>query len=90
MPLRALVDGRGVQVWDLTREGWADLRRRGRAETAPVLMACCGRPGLAKTSRNGNPFFAHPLMLRRTMIFGDTDLEGFKARLQTSRSVGAP
>lgn len=38
----------------------------------------------------GNPFFAHPLMLRRTMIFGDTDLEGFKARLQTSRSVGAP
>jgi peptidoglycan/xylan/chitin deacetylase (PgdA/CDA1 family) len=38
----------------------------------------------------GNPFFAHPLMLRRTMIFGDTDLEGFKARLQTSRTVGAP
>ena len=38
----------------------------------------------------GNPFFAHPLMLRRTMIFGDTDLEGFKARLQTSRSLGAP
>ncbi len=38
----------------------------------------------------GNPFFAHPLMLRRTMIFGDTDLEGFKARLQTTRSVGAP
>lgn len=38
----------------------------------------------------GNPFFAHPLTLRRTMIFGDTDLEGFKARLQTTRSVGAP
>jgi peptidoglycan/xylan/chitin deacetylase (PgdA/CDA1 family) len=38
----------------------------------------------------GNAFFAHPLMLRRTMIFGDTDLEGFKARLQTSRSVGTP
>jgi peptidoglycan/xylan/chitin deacetylase (PgdA/CDA1 family) len=38
----------------------------------------------------GNPFFAHPLMLRRTMIFGDTDLEAFRARLQTSRSVGSP
>ena len=38
----------------------------------------------------GNPFFAHPLMLRRTMIFGDTDLDGFRARLQTSRSVEAP
>src|SRR5918998_5642626 len=59
MPLRALVDGREVQVWDLTRREWSDLRRRGCAETAPVLMACCGRPGLAKTSRNGNPFFAH-------------------------------
>lgn len=33
----------------------------------------------------GNAFFAQPLMLRRTMIFGDHDLEAFKARLQTSR-----
>lgn len=38
----------------------------------------------------GNAFFAQPLMLRRTMIFGDLDLEGFKARLQTSRVFAAP
>jgi hypothetical protein len=39
---------------------WADLRRRCRTEEpAIVVMACCGRPGLAKTSRRGNPFFAH-------------------------------
>ncbi len=38
----------------------------------------------------GNPFFAQPLMLHRTMIFGDHDLEAFKARLQTSRRIGAP
>lgn len=38
----------------------------------------------------GNAFFSHPLMLRRTMIFGDHDLEDFKARLQTSRRLGAP
>jgi peptidoglycan/xylan/chitin deacetylase (PgdA/CDA1 family) len=31
----------------------------------------------------GNPFYAQPLMLRRTMIFGDHDLEAFKTRLQT-------
>jgi peptidoglycan/xylan/chitin deacetylase (PgdA/CDA1 family) len=37
----------------------------------------------------GNPFFAQPLLLRRTMIFGDLDLEGFKARLQTRRSLPA-
>ncbi|SEL36250.1 Peptidoglycan/xylan/chitin deacetylase, PgdA/CDA1 family [Roseateles sp. YR242] len=36
----------------------------------------------------GNAFFAQPLMLRRTMIFGDHDLEAFKARLQTSRKIG--
>lgn len=38
----------------------------------------------------GNPFHAPPLLLRRTMIFGDLDLEGFKARLQTQRSLSAP
>ena len=38
----------------------------------------------------GNAFFAQPLLLRRTMIFGDLDLDGFKARLQTQRSVQAP
>jgi len=36
----------------------------------------------------GNAFFAQPLMLRRTMIFGDHDLEAFKARVQTSRKIG--
>jgi hypothetical protein len=58
MPLRARVDGREVHVWDLTGGAWADLRRRCRTEPA-VRMACCGRLGLAKTSRHGNPFFAH-------------------------------
>ena len=38
----------------------------------------------------GNAFFAQPLMLRRTMIFGDHDLEAFKARLQVSRGIDSP
>jgi peptidoglycan/xylan/chitin deacetylase (PgdA/CDA1 family) len=38
----------------------------------------------------GNAFFAQPLMLRRTMIFGDHSLEAFKSRLQISRTTGAP
>ncbi|MFT3818694.1 MAG: polysaccharide deacetylase family protein [Rubrivivax sp.] len=38
----------------------------------------------------GNAFYAQPLMLRRTMIFGDTSLEGFKSKLQTSRALAAP
>ena len=38
----------------------------------------------------GNPFFAQPFMLHRTMIFGDLSLEGFKSKLQTSRPLGRP
>jgi peptidoglycan/xylan/chitin deacetylase (PgdA/CDA1 family) len=38
----------------------------------------------------GNPFYSQPLMLHRTMIFGDHGLDAFKARLQTSRPLGAP
>jgi peptidoglycan/xylan/chitin deacetylase (PgdA/CDA1 family) len=38
----------------------------------------------------GNPFYAHPLMLRRTMIFGDMGIDAFRARLQTSRPLPAP
>lgn len=35
----------------------------------------------------GNGFFAQPMMLRRTMIFGDHDIEAFKSKLQISRTV---
>lgn len=38
----------------------------------------------------GNAFFAQPLMLRRTMIYGDQDLASFKLKLQTARGAGAP
>ena len=38
----------------------------------------------------GNAFFAMPLMLRRTMIFGDMDIDAFKAKLQISRGGVAP
>jgi peptidoglycan/xylan/chitin deacetylase (PgdA/CDA1 family) len=35
----------------------------------------------------GNAFFAHPLMLRRTMVFGDHDLQEFKGLLQVQREA---
>jgi peptidoglycan/xylan/chitin deacetylase (PgdA/CDA1 family) len=38
----------------------------------------------------GNAFFAQPLMLRRTMVYGDQDLASFKAKLQTARGVAGP
>ena len=49
----------------------------------PYQLAVTVNPG-------SNAFYAQPLMLRRTMIYGDHDLEAFKARLQTSRAIVAP
>ena len=37
----------------------------------------------------GNPFYAYPFMLRRTMIFGNEDLEAFKSKLVTFVRTGA-
>jgi len=37
----------------------------------------------------GNPFYAYPYMLRRTMIFGNDDLDAFKAKLVTFVRTGA-
>ena len=38
----------------------------------------------------GNPFYAQPLLLRRTMIFGDMSLEVFKSKLTVSRPLASP
>jgi len=37
----------------------------------------------------GNPFYAHPYMLRRTMVFGNDDLDAFKSKLVTFVRTGA-
>lgn len=38
----------------------------------------------------GNPFYAPPLLLRRTMIFGDHTVDDFKARLVSRQATGRP
>lgn len=58
-----------------------------------VVLDSAARHGFelgATVAPGGNAFFAQPLLLKRTMIFGDLDLEGFKTRLQTSRAWAAP
>lgn len=58
-----------------------------------AVIDTAGRQGVvlaATVSPGGNPFFANPLLLRRTMIFGDLSLDGFKAKLQTSRDWAVP
>lgn len=41
----------------------------------------------ATVNPGGNGFFAQPFMLRRTMIYGDHDLDDFKAKLQVYREI---
>lgn len=51
--------------------------------------------GLAQTgyelgltvNSGGNPFYAHPLMLRRTMILGGASMQKFKAALQVRKDI---
>ncbi|HEX6708674.1 MAG TPA: polysaccharide deacetylase family protein [Albitalea sp.] len=63
----------------------------GDANEAVLEVLARQRYELAVTvNPGGNAFFAQPLMLRRTMIFGDHDLEAFKSRLQISRGIGSP
>jgi peptidoglycan/xylan/chitin deacetylase (PgdA/CDA1 family) len=52
-------------------------------ETIVDLLSSKGvRLGLTVTP-GGNGFFAYPYMLRRSMIFGDEDLDSFKSKLVT-------
>ena len=38
---------------------------------------------MANVLLGGNPFYAYPYMLRRSMVFGNEDLEAFKSKLVT-------
>ncbi len=63
----------------------------GDANQAVLDVLTRQRYQLAVTvNPGGNGFFAQPLMLRRTMIYGDLDLAAFKLKLQIVRGVGAP
>lgn len=53
----------------------AELRARG------IALGVTVTPG-------GNPFYAPPFMLRRTMVFGGDDLDAFRAKLVTAVPVG--
>ncbi len=60
-------------------------------EANDLVVGLLGRSNvkLASTVTPGsNAFFAQPLMLHRTMIFGTYDLDAFKTRLQVSRKLG--
>ncbi|MCK7513604.1 MAG: hypothetical protein MZV70_62665 [Desulfobacterales bacterium] len=62
---------------------YGDANERGRREDRPHQLPHCsdGRSG----RKSG--LLSHPLLLRRTMIFGDHDIEAFKAKLQVFREM---
>jgi peptidoglycan/xylan/chitin deacetylase (PgdA/CDA1 family) len=60
-------------------------------DTNPDVMAMLERDGYAvgvTVQKGGNAAFAPQLLLRRTMIFGDRDMDAFVASLDTYRSLG--
>jgi len=52
-------------------------------ETVVDLLARKGVSLGVTVTPGGNGFFAYPYMLRRSMVFGNEDLESFKAKLVT-------
>jgi peptidoglycan/xylan/chitin deacetylase (PgdA/CDA1 family) len=51
-----------------------------------VVVDLLGKGGIQQgvtVTPGGNGFFAYPYMLRRTMIFGNEDMDAFKAKLTT-------
>ncbi|MDQ6620450.1 MAG: polysaccharide deacetylase family protein [Pseudomonadota bacterium] len=57
-------------------------------ETVVSELERSGVPVGVTVTPGGNGFFAHPYMLRRSMIFGNEDLAAFKAKLATFTRVG--
>lgn len=58
-----------------------------------VVVDSASRSGFvlgATVVPGGNAFYSQPMLLRRTMVFGDLDLEGFKQKLQVSRPLPSP
>ena len=57
-------------------------------ETVVDLLTRKDLPLGATVTPGGNGFFAYPHMLRRSMIFGNEDLEAFKSKLATFTRTG--
>lgn len=56
-------------------------------DTVVGELTRAGVPVGLTVTPGGNGFFAYPYMLRRSMIFGDQDLDAFKAKLATFNRV---
>ena len=52
-------------------------------EDVDEALVAVGARALGTVTPGGNPFYAYPYMLRRSMIFGNEDLDAFKSKLVT-------
>lgn len=54
-------------------------------ELAMAELRSAGYRMAATVQSGGNPFFAHPYLLRRTMVYGEDDLAAFRKKLDVFR-----
>lgn len=57
MPLRATLDDESIQSYNLDSEEWATLKETYKDKS--LLMPCCQRKAIPKTSKLGTQYFAH-------------------------------
>jgi hypothetical protein len=59
MSLRAVIDGRSVQSWDIGEEDWLALKCRSRTGGLGLAMPCCQTRAVPKTAASRLRFFSH-------------------------------
>ena len=57
MPLRAILNNKTIQSYNLTKMEWLELKKIYKSQR--LTMPCCDRDAVPKTSKLGTQYFAH-------------------------------
>ncbi|EBU6939397.1 hypothetical protein K3K50_003438 [Salmonella enterica subsp. enterica serovar Manchester] len=57
MPLRASLNGKEIHSFEFNSQEWENLKQTYKSQS--LFMSCCGQPGIPKTSKLNNYYFAH-------------------------------
>ncbi|HBC0939365.1 hypothetical protein I2E23_08380 [Escherichia coli] len=57
MPLKASLNGKEIHSFEFNSQEWEYLKQTYKSQS--LFMSCCGQPGIPKTSKLNNYYFAH-------------------------------